>query len=138
MEALDPSAKSNFDLIVIGAGPAGSSAAITAARAGTSVLLCERGRLPRQRVCGEFVSAESLELLTTLLAQRASDLIAFAPRISAARFFAERRTIPTAVKPPAASIARLDIDLALWNAAAELGCPATNGGKGVRLSGRSR
>jgi len=75
MEALDPSLKFNFDLIVIGAGPAGSSAAITAARAGASVLLCERGRLPRQRVCGEFVSAESLELLTTLFAEHASDLI---------------------------------------------------------------
>jgi len=121
MEALDPSLKFNFDLIVIGAGPAGSSAAITAARAGASVLLCERGRLPRQRVCGEFVSAESLELLTTLFAEHASDLIASAPRVSAARFFAEGRTIPTAVNPPAASIARFDIDLALWNTAAQFG-----------------
>ena len=121
METLDPSPNSNFDLIVVGAGPAGSSAAITAARAGASVLLCERGRLPRQRVCGEFVSAESLELLSSLLGRQAFDLIASAPRISAARFFAEGRTIPTAVNPPAASITRIDMDMALWNAAAHLG-----------------
>jgi len=121
MEALDPSPESTFDLAVIGAGPAGASAAITAARAGARVLLCERGRLPRQRVCGEFVSAESLDLLTTLLADRASALITAAPRISAARFFAEGRTIRMVVNPPAASIARFDVDLALWNAAARLG-----------------
>jgi menaquinone-9 beta-reductase len=117
MEVLNQNPPPQFDLAVIGAGPAGSSAAITAARAGASVLLCERGRLPRQRVCGEFVSAESLDLLSLLLADQAPALIGPAPRISAARFFAEGRTISTAVHPPAASIARIDVDLALWNTA---------------------
>jgi flavin-dependent dehydrogenase len=56
------------DLIVIGGGPAGTSAAITCARSGARVLLLERGRFPRQKVCGEFVSAESLALLADLLA----------------------------------------------------------------------
>jgi flavin-dependent dehydrogenase len=121
MEALGVSQASHFDLIVIGAGPAGTSAAITAARGGAQVLLCERGRLPRQRVCGEFVSAESLELLATLLADRAPALIASAPRISSARLFAEGHIISTVVDPAAASIARIDVDLALWNAAAHLG-----------------
>ena len=49
-----------YDLAVIGAGPAGLAAAITAARTGVKVLLVERGKLPRHRVCGEFVSAEAL------------------------------------------------------------------------------
>ena len=35
-----------FDLIVVGAGPAGTSAAITAARGGAKVLLLERGEIP--------------------------------------------------------------------------------------------
>ncbi|HUK87310.1 MAG TPA: FAD-dependent oxidoreductase, partial [Terriglobales bacterium] len=52
-----------WDLIVVGAGPAGSTAAITAARQGARVLLLERGAFPRHRVCGEFVSPESLGLL---------------------------------------------------------------------------
>ncbi len=52
-----------YDLTVIGGGPAGSCAAITAHRAGASVLLLERGRFPRHKVCGEFVSAEALGLL---------------------------------------------------------------------------
>ena len=45
-----------YDLIIIGGGPAGTSAAISAARSGASVLLFERGRFPRHKVCGEFVS----------------------------------------------------------------------------------
>jgi flavin-dependent dehydrogenase len=56
-----------YDLIVVGGGPAGCATAISAARSGASVLLLERGRFPRHKVCGEFVSAESLELLNDLL-----------------------------------------------------------------------
>src|ERR1041385_2073289 len=58
-----------YDLAVIGGGPAGTAAAITAARRGKRVALLERGRYPRHKVCGEFVSAESLELLEALLGQ---------------------------------------------------------------------
>ena len=49
-----------YDLIIVGGGPAGCAAAITAARLGAKVLLIERGHFPRHKVCGEFVSAESL------------------------------------------------------------------------------
>lgn len=108
-----------FDLAVIGGGPAGTSAAITAARAGASVLLLERGKLPRQRVCGEFVSAESLELLNELL--NASDLLNDALRIPEARLFFDGHVVSAPVEPQAASIARLDLDIALWNSAQEAG-----------------
>src|SRR5437870_3338327 len=47
---------SMFDLIVVGGGPAGSAAAITAVRGGARVLVLERGRFPRHKVCGEFES----------------------------------------------------------------------------------
>lgn len=42
----------HFDVIVIGAGPAGSSAAEACARAGLSTALIERDRLPRHKTCG--------------------------------------------------------------------------------------
>jgi len=113
-----------YDLAVIGGGPAGTSAAITAARAGRKILLLERGRLPRQRVCGEFVSAESLELLGGLLAGSASEVLEDAPRISEARLFVDGRTICTPIAPPAASIGRFDLDAALWRAAELVGVDA--------------
>ncbi|HEY0007370.1 MAG TPA: FAD-dependent monooxygenase, partial [Tepidisphaeraceae bacterium] len=44
-------------VFVIGAGPAGSLAAIVLARAGAAVTLFEQHRFPRDKVCGECVSA---------------------------------------------------------------------------------
>jgi len=110
-----------YDLIVIGGGPAGTSAAITCARNGARVLLLERGRFPRHKVCGEFVSAESLDLLADMLAVDHAQLLADATRIPHARVFLDGRTIQTSVDPPAASISRLDLDSALWDSARQCG-----------------
>jgi len=110
-----------YDLIVIGGGPAGSGAAITAARAGARVLLLERGRLPRHRVCGEFISGEALSLLHELLDPRRQALLTEAVRITKAEMHIDGCTLRTSVTPPAASIARLDLDFALWESAEEGG-----------------
>ena len=110
-----------YDLIIIGAGPAGTSAAITAAAAGARVMLLERGILPRHKVCGEFVSPESLDLLSSLLPGATRNLLHDAPRIAAARLFVDDRILESAITPPAASIARFDLDATLWNAAQNLG-----------------
>lgn len=48
----------NFDVIIAGAGPAGSSAAIHLARSGVRVLLVEQKKFPRAKLCGEFISPE--------------------------------------------------------------------------------
>jgi flavin-dependent dehydrogenase len=113
-----------YDLIVIGGGPAGTSAAIAAASAGFHVLLLERGVFPRQKVCGEFVSAESLDLLSTLLDPAHKDLLEHAIRIGKTRVFLDGHTIQTAIDPPGASIARVDLDVALWLSAKNLGADA--------------
>lgn len=53
----------SYDAIVIGAGPAGSTAAMLLARAGWSVAIVEKAEFPRRKVCGEFISAAALSLL---------------------------------------------------------------------------
>lgn len=56
-----------LDLAIIGGGPAGTSAAIEARRHGMEVAIWERDRFPRHKVCGEFISAESLPLLQGII-----------------------------------------------------------------------
>ncbi len=58
--------RANFDAIVIGAGPAGSTAALLLARAGWHVALIEKQRFPRRKVCGECMAASNLPLLDAL------------------------------------------------------------------------
>lgn len=52
-----------FDAIIIGAGPAGSTAAGLLARAGRTIALIEKAEFPRRKVCGEYISAATLPLL---------------------------------------------------------------------------
>jgi flavin-dependent dehydrogenase len=129
-----------YDLIVVGGGPAGSACAITAARLGVKVLLLEKDRFPRQKVCGEFVSPESLGLLHGLLnegllkeglpgnAQLKDDLedgpFRSAPQIVSSRIFLDNKSLTLPVSPPAQSIPRFDLDLALFHAARNSGVNA--------------
>ena len=58
--------QTRFDAIVIGAGPAGSSAAILLATAGWQVAVVEKQAFPRRKVCGECIAASNLPLLEAL------------------------------------------------------------------------
>ena len=55
-----------YDAIVIGAGPAGSTAATLLSRAGWSVAVLEARPFPRRKVCGECIAASNLPLLAAL------------------------------------------------------------------------
>ncbi len=50
-----------YDVIIAGAGPAGSSAAIHLANHDVRVLLVEQKKFPRAKLCGEFISPECLK-----------------------------------------------------------------------------
>ncbi|MDI1241064.1 MAG: FAD-dependent monooxygenase [bacterium] len=56
----------NYNVVIVGAGPAGSSAAIRLARSGRNVLLVDKASFPRHKLCGEFVSPECLDHLEVL------------------------------------------------------------------------
>ncbi len=61
---VDAGATRDFDVVVVGAGPAGSAAALTAARAGRSVALLERGPFPGSKnVYGGVVHGRVLDEL---------------------------------------------------------------------------
>lgn len=54
---------SDWDVVVIGAGPGGALSALLAARAGHSVLLVDRKEFPREKVCGGCLNNRALSIL---------------------------------------------------------------------------
>jgi len=121
-----PNASFQFDLAIIGAGPAGTSAAITAVRLGWRVLLLEARDFPRHKVCGEFVSAEALGVLAELLRDlpSAKPLFDTALAIDRTRLFLGVRIVEAQVKPAGLSVTRYDLDANLWKAARAAGVEA--------------
>ena len=95
---------------------------------GARVLLLEQGRFPRHKVCGEFVSSESLELLRQLLvhAPHGLDIVDRAPKIARARMFLQGTSIEIPVLA-SASIPRFVMDEALWRAAHAVGVDCRDG-----------
>lgn len=54
------------DVIVVGAGPTGSAAALVLARSGVDVVLVDRARFPREKVCGDALIPDALAVLRRL------------------------------------------------------------------------
>jgi menaquinone-9 beta-reductase len=61
-----PSPSREYDVLVAGAGPAGSAAATLLARAGLSVVLIDRASFPRDKACSEYMSPEAVRILARL------------------------------------------------------------------------
>ncbi len=61
-----PNDGSTFDVIIVGGGPAGSSAASFAAMKGYRVLLLEKAVYPRDKTCGDAVGGSSMKIVTEL------------------------------------------------------------------------
>ena len=55
--------QTEWDVVVVGAGPAGSMAARSTAKLGLRVLLIDRARFPRSKVCGCCVNRAAMGLL---------------------------------------------------------------------------
>ena len=55
-----------YDAIIVGAGPAGSALAIHLATRGLEVLLVDKSRFPRDKVCGEMLNPRALKHLDEL------------------------------------------------------------------------
>ena len=54
------------DVLIVGGGPAGATAALLLARSGREVVVVEKSAFPRRKVCGEFIAAAGVSLLGRL------------------------------------------------------------------------
>lgn len=59
-----------YDLIVVGAGPAGAAAGVTAARAGARVLVVDRATFPRPKTCGDALSNRGAEVVDRIVGEK--------------------------------------------------------------------
>jgi menaquinone-9 beta-reductase len=55
-----------YDVVIIGAGPAGSSAAFFLTRAGLKVLLLDKADFPRDKTCGDGLTPRALPILSEM------------------------------------------------------------------------
>ncbi|HEY2435433.1 MAG TPA: FAD-dependent monooxygenase [Vicinamibacterales bacterium] len=111
-----------FDVIVAGAGPAGATAALVLARGGARVLLLDRARFPRSKLCGDTLNPGTLAILRRQAVS--APIEARALRLDGMVVTGERRVAVSCRYGPgvhALSIARCDLDAGLAAAAVNAG-----------------
>src|SRR5438270_10256520 len=108
------------DVVVAGAGPAGTSAAITLARLGRTVILVDKARFPRDKCCGDGLTAAALRLLEHLGLDPAN-VRSWEPVAEAVVVGTDRHAVSLPLPQQgqfAASARREDLDAALLEVAA--------------------
>ena len=55
-----------YDIIIVGAGPAGTSAALYASRLGLKTIILDKGSFPRDKICGDALSGKSVKYMREL------------------------------------------------------------------------
>ncbi|MFZ0274288.1 MAG: NAD(P)/FAD-dependent oxidoreductase [Acidobacteriaceae bacterium] len=61
-----PDGRQTYDVVIAGGGPAGSTLAWKLASQGMKVLVLERAKFPREKVCGDYVEPRGLRILSQM------------------------------------------------------------------------
>ena len=125
---------STYDVVVVGAGPAGSSWAYELARLGARVALVEKAAMPRYKTCGGGIVARALKLL----AVDASDAIE--RQCHAAELILADAGLSFLVRrgdPLVSMTMRENFDLLLFRAAAQAGAHVIDGSRVMDVAPRN-
>ncbi len=123
-------------VVIIGAGPAGSTLAALLASRGVHVALVDRDEFPRDKVCGEFLSYDALPILERIGVLDALDR-AGAPQISRCRVIGRRRDLEFELPAPARGASRAMLDTLLYRTAVDAGAHGLSGWTATRLDSSS-
>lgn len=63
---MEKNSDNTYDIIIVGAGPAGSAAGLYASQYGLKILLVDKERFPRDKICGDALSGKSVAILREL------------------------------------------------------------------------
>ncbi len=103
------------DVLIVGAGPAGSSSASFLARKGLNTIICDKAAFPREKICGDCINPGCWELFGLLGV--ADEVAAHAERVSGVRIAGRySRTldipipVPTGKNTPFVAIKRSILD----------------------------
>lgn len=107
----------SVDVLVVGGGPAGAMAAISAARAGLATLLVDRAVHPREKVCGCCLAPMGQQVLHQA---GLGHVLERARRVQRVRLSGGRRSVQVR-RSGTAVISRGELDAALLRAAADAG-----------------
>ena len=108
-----------MNVLVIGGGPAGSLAAILLARRGAAVTLIEQHRFPRDKVCGECLSALGREVLRRHDLE--TPLTTIGCELLGARLFSRTTDVTMPLPKPMLGLSRAVLDEYLLDAAKNAG-----------------
>lgn len=72
--------QTEFDVIISGAGPAGSTCALTLHNSGLRVALLDKDTFPRDKICGDAVSSVAKRILRQINPELETNLLDFAPK----------------------------------------------------------
>jgi geranylgeranyl reductase family protein len=109
------------DVVVVGGGPAGAAAALAARAAGCSVLILDRATFPRDKVCGDGIAPEALDVLTDLGVDVAALTDGYPPVPRLRLRSPGGTTVERAMRRPARVVPRAVLDHRLLDAALDAG-----------------
>src|SRR5215208_7092587 len=123
----------SYDVIIIGGGPAGSTAAIRLAEHGINVLVLEEKRMPREKLCGEFITPESfptlkrLGVMDKMMAAGAQRITSLSLVVASGKSVHTRISDMSDVEDWAMSLSRASFDQVLFERAREAGATCLEG-----------
>jgi len=114
--------KDRYDVVIVGAGPAGTAAGKVLARNGLDVLIADRARFPRTKLCGGGLTPKTVALLKEIFGVSPVDKIAHVQSREFALYNRTRFINSYTDDKQIHLISRLDLDNMLLNGAMAAGC----------------
>lgn len=126
----------DYDVVIVGAGPAGCSAALALADSGLKVALLDKSTFPRDKVCGDAIPSRAINTLAKISPHLAEAFNGYDKQLLTRHtdVVYNKHTLHLHWKVPAYTCTRLDFDNKLFELVKEYGdCDIYQGEKVVEL-----